>query len=159
MSTPTPEVKKVATAPKLVPGRIKGAEYARNVHRATPEASTQIKDVLDPAYWSHVAAKFALYDVIEVIPDGGAWYAQLLIVGCSKQHAKVSPLIVQKLHQDQKEAEPKEPSKFVIEFKGPQRKWSVIRVADKEYIKEGFDNKEAAAAWLADNEADLLALV
>lgn len=165
MTTPTTPAKKVATTPKLVQGRIKGAEYARNIHRATPEASTELKDVLSPAYWSHVAAKFALHDIIEVIPDGGAWYAQLLIVGCSKQHAKVVVLLAQKLNQgDKKQEDPKKDSTptqpaFVVEFKGPQRKWSIIRSADKEYIKEGFDNKEAAAAWLAENEADLLALV
>lgn len=160
MSAPTTEVKKIAATPKLVPNRIKGAEYARNVHRATPEASTELKDVLDPAYWSHVAAKFALHDVIEVIPEGAAWYAQLLVVGCSKQHAKVVVLLAQKLRQGN-EAAPKadDPKpKFVVEFKGPQRKWSVIRSADKSYVKEGFDGKEDAVKWLADNEADLLGL-
>lgn len=157
MSTPAskPEVK----SPKLVPNRLKGAEFARNAHRATPEGSTQLKDVLDPAYWSHVAAKFAVYDIIEVIPDGGAWYAQLLITACSKQHAKVSVLNMTKLRETPV-VEPKgEAPKFVVEFKGPQRKWSVIRTSDKAYVKEGFDSKEDAAAWLVENEADLLGLV
>lgn len=156
----TPEVKPEVKTPKLIPQRIKGAEYARNTHRAYPEATAQLKDVLDPSYWSHVAAKFALYDVVEVIPDGGAWYAQLLVTGCSKQHAKMSVLLAQKLRVEEAPKQEDAPKpKFVVEFKGPQRKWSVIRTSDKAYVKEGFDSKEDAAKWLSENEADLLGLV
>ena len=155
MSTPIPA--KSVTSPRITQSRVKEASFARNAHRATPEASTQIKDVLDPAYWAHVAKGFALYDIIEVVPEGGAWYAQLLVVGCSKLHAKTRTLMFVKLGEGQKDKEPN--TAFVVEFKGPQRKWSVIRVSDKSYAKEGFDSKEDAAKWLEDNEADLSALV
>lgn len=152
MPTPTDSVK----APSIVQGRVRPAEFVRNVHRATPEASTQFKDVLESSYWAHVAKGFALHDKIEVIPEGSAWYAQLLVVGCSKLHAKVQTLYFVKLTQESKEK--KDESKFSVEFKGPQRKWSVIRASDKSYAKEGFDNKEDAQKWLEDNEADLLGL-
>jgi hypothetical protein len=164
MSTPTPApTTKPVAAPKLGVGRIKGAEYARNVHRVTPEATNQLKDVLNPAYWAHVAAKLALYDEIEVIPEGGAWYAKLLVVGCSKLHAKVAVLLVKQLQEKASdkpvgdEGSGGEKPAFSVAFKGPQRKWSVIRTSDNAYVKEGFDNKEDAAKWLEDNEADLLA--
>jgi hypothetical protein len=149
----TPNAAKNVTSPRITQNRVKAAEFARNIHRATPEASTQFKDVLDPAYWAHVAKGVALYDTIEVVPDGGAWYAQLLVVGCSKLHVKVQTLIFVKLNG--KDEKPATDAPFAIEFKGPQRKWSVIRVSDKSYAKEGFDSKEDAAKWLAENEADL----
>lgn len=155
MSTPN-EVKKEASTPKLVPNRVKQAEFARNAHRATPEQSAKLEDVLNPTYWAHVAAKFAVGDTIEVFPEGGAWYAQLLVVGCSKLHAKVAVISMIKLRAAEKA--PKDKPAFAIEFKGPQRKWSVIRTADKSYVKEGLDSKEDAAVWLKDNEADLLGL-
>jgi hypothetical protein len=153
MSTPT--AAKNVTSPRITQNRVKGAEFARNIHRATPEASTQFKDVLEPAYWAHVAQKFALYDVIEVIPEGGAWYAQLLVVGCSKLHAKTQTLLFTKLSEVK---EPEDKAAFRVEFKGPQRKWAVIRASDKAYVQEGLDSKEDAAKWLEANEADLSAL-
>lgn len=156
MSTPA-ETKKEVNTPKLVSNRIKPAEFARNKHRATPEQSASLRDILNPAYWAHTAAKFAVGDLIEVFPEGGAWYAQLLVVGCSKLHAKVAVLSMTKLaNEGGKSSEDK--AAFTVEFKGPQRKWSVIRVADKAYVKEGFDSKEEAAKWLANNEAELLNL-
>lgn len=161
MSNPTPaaEQKKVVTTPKLIANRLKGAEFARIVHRATPEASVKFDDMLAPSYWSHVAAKVSLHDIIEVIPEGGAFYAELLVVGCSKQHVKVVVLTVKKLAPESEGNKVDEmiPPKFTIEFKGPQRRFSVIRAVDKTYVKDGFDNREDAAAWLSKNEADLLA--
>ena len=155
MSTPEAVKKEVAT-PKLVPNRRKLAEYARRVHRVYPEQSAELKDLLDPGYWAHVAAEFTNGDMIEALPEGGAWYAQLIVVGCSKQHARVAVVSMTKLRSA--EEAPKDKPAFTAEFKGPQRKWSVIRTSDKSYVKEGLDSKEEALKWLEDNEADLLGL-
>jgi len=139
---------------KMLSERVKQADYARNVFRVNPEQGTPIEELLDPGYWVHVAAKFRAGDKIEVFPDGGEYYAELLVVSCSRIHAKLVPLVVKALAPAAKPA--KDPvAPFKIEHKGSIHKWSVIRVADKEYIKDGFDSREDAAAWLKDNEAEL----
>lgn len=139
------------------------ADYVRRIHRATPPEGTTLEDVKDPAFWGHVAEKMTQYDRIEVIPQGGAWFAELLVVNCSKVHAKVAVLSFTKLSgdttaKDKKEGENDNKDElFDIQFKGPQRKWSVLRKADKAVLKEEFTSKDDAAAWLVANRANLLA--
>lgn len=145
-------------ATKLIADGIKLAEHARNLHRVTPDAGTSLEDVLKPDYWSHVGAKIMQGDRVEILPADGAWYAEALVVSCSRIHVKLAVLMhkvffEQKKAEEGKEAPKKEP--FEIAFKGPQRRWSVIRTKDATYVKEGFATKEEAQVWLDANKADL----
>lgn len=146
---------------KLNPGEHSYAEFARQVHRVSPVEGTKISELMEPAYWSHIAGKLHQYDIIEVIPQGGDFFAELIVVNCSKVHAKVALLSQVKLHKVVADAPKKdenaEDELFDIQFKGPQRKWSVLRKADKAVVKEEFASKDEAAAWLASNRANLLA--
>lgn len=141
----------------LIVDRIKNGEYARQVHRVTPEAGTSLEEVLEPSYWANVAAKFTQGDKVEILPEDGAYYAEALVVVCSRIHAKLQLLLHKQFHEQEKPAakenKPKDP--FEIAFKGPQRRWSVIRTSDLTYVKEGFGDKEAAQKWLEDNLKDL----
>lgn len=143
---------------KLIADGIKLAEHARNLHRITPDSDTTIDDVLKPDYWSHVGAKMSVGDKVEVLPADGAWYLEALVVSCSRVHVKLVVLTQKEIFERAKK-EPKSPTAqkvpFEIAFKGPQRKWSVIRTKDATYIKEGFGSREEAELWLKNNEADL----
>ena len=144
---------------KLIGDRVKSAEYARQIHRVTPEAGTTLADVLTPEYWVHVAAKFIVGDKVEVFPEGGAWYAEAVVVACSRIHVKLALLLHKEIHAVEKTSPKVELKKapFEIAFKGPQRKWSVVRTKDSTYVREGFDDKDGATKWLSDNQKDLMA--
>lgn len=139
---------------KLNPSEYVLAQYARQVHAVTPPEGTTLEEMLDPAYWGHVSARFHQYDRIEVVPQGGAFYAELLVTNCSLVHAKVAVLHVKELQPLVKEEADKD---FSIEFKGPNRKWSVLRAGDKAIVKDVFTSKEEARAWLTANRKDLTA--
>lgn len=134
-----------------------GAEYIRRIFRASPPAGTTVDDILEPAYWVHIAAKLKPDggDIIEVLPEDKAFYAELLVLSASKIHAKVVPIVAVKLASAvSKKSEPT-PKGFEISFKGPQRKWSIIRKADKVVVQEKFQNKVDAEIWLEKNLPDL----
>lgn len=143
---------------KLIADGIKLAEHARNLHRIAPDSDTTIDDVLKPDYWSHVGAKIAVGDKMEILPVDGAWYLEALVVSCSRVHVKLVVLVQKEVFERAKK-DPKTPAAakapFEIAFKGPQRKWSVIRTKDATYVKEAFSSREEAEAWLKENEADL----
>lgn len=141
---------------KLIADRIKLAEHARNLHRVAPDEGTTLEEVLRPDYWSHVGFKVAQGDKMEIMPADGSWYAEALVVSCSRIHVKLI-VLSHKVIFEQEKKEVKESFKppFEIAFKGPQRRWSIIRTKDKTYVKEGFSEKEEATKWLEENKADL----
>ena len=144
-----------AKATKILSERVKLADYDRNVFRVSPEQGTAFEQLLEPGYWVHVASKFRAGDKIEVFPEGGEYYAELLVVSGSRIHAKVVPLQVKHLSAAKVAGGPKTADPFKIEHKGSLHKWSVIRASDKEYVKDGFATREEAAEWLTHNEAEL----
>jgi hypothetical protein len=133
---------------KLNPSEYNRAEYARAVHFVSPAEGVTLADLQEPAFWAHVSAKFHAYDKIEVVPQGGAYYAELLVVNCSGTHAKVAVLQHKELSVKKAKDAPAD-EVFGVEFKGPQRKWAIIRKADKAIVKEEFASKDEAFAWLA----------
>jgi len=148
-----------AKSTKILSERVKQADYARNIFRVEPDRGTEIEELLDPGYWVHVAAKFGVGDKVEVFPVGGEYYAEFLVVAGSRVHLKLVPLLVKQLAKAQPASAkdgnvPNIP--FKIEHKGSVHKWSVIRVSDKEYVKDGFATRDEAAAWLEKNEAEML---
>lgn len=141
---------------KLITDRMRGADYVRQALRATPEAGTTIDEVLKPEFWVHVAPKAKVGDILEIFPEDGNWFIEALVVAQSNVHLKLHVLkkevineVVAVKKEDKKEVPP-----FRVEFKGPQRKWSVIR-KDGTYVKEQFDDRSAAEKWLEDNQKDL----
>lgn len=141
---------------KLIPENFQAADYSRNVFRVKAAETDTIEDVLAPDYWTHVAPKARVGDKLEIFPEGGAWYVEAIIASTSNIHLKLIATVKVQINEVPKKKEKEDPkAPFTVEFKGPQRKWSVIRSKDKSYVKEGFDDKTTAEEWLKDNEKDL----
>lgn len=126
------------------------AESHRRDWVVNAEVGTTIQDVLDPAYWAYVVKSSSIqlspYDRIEVRLESGEWVAELMVVNVGMTWASVHLL---KLHELSDSAVPvPEPTKFDIQWKGPQRKHAVIRLADGDVVQEGFGQKAEAADWL-----------
>lgn len=149
----------VAAAKRAVvvdPQRMQSAEYLRRDWVCTAEEGTTVKDILDPGYWSHIAGQLTLYDRIEVRIDSGEYLLELLVKQCGRNWAQVALLhnhdLVGKVTTGDAAAD-----EFDAVFKGPLRKWCVIRKADGKALEERLVDKGAALAWITSYETTILA--
>jgi hypothetical protein len=134
----------------LNPQRMRLAEYERQDWIVNAEEGTTPDDLKDPGYWAHMSAQLKPYDHIEVRIDNGEWVAELLVLSCDRNWAKVYPL---SFHDLRKAGDVEVASeKYEVAFKGPQFKWSVIRMSDGEKLKTGCADKAEAASWLREHE-------
>lgn len=137
------------------PQRIQSAEYLRRDWVCTAEEGTTVADVLDPGYWSHIAGQLTLYDRIEVRIDSGEYLLELLVKKCGRNWAQVALLhhhdLVGKVPTGADVAD-----EFDAVFKGPLRKWCVLRKSDGKALEEKLADKAAALAWISSYETTIL---
>lgn len=138
----------------ILRNRVKSAEYVRNIFCATPEIGTKYEDVLKPEYWTHVSATLHPTDRIEVLAEDGAWFAELFVVSCGKNWAKVCQLRFVELSESKPDEAPAT-GKFYVKWRGDVHKHAVIRFVDKVPVKSGFATAAEAKTWLAENEAEI----
>lgn len=141
------EVKRSVVVPEQ---RMNSAEYWRRDWVVNAEEGTTKDDILKPDYWALVSYKMHPYDRIELRLETGEWIAELLVVQAERTFAKVVLLHFHELVSAN--SLPEVPSKFRIEWKGPQHKHAVIRVSDSVVLKNGFDSKDKARDWLTNYE-------
>lgn len=136
---------------KLLEKSFVSAEFARQSYFACPVAGTPIEKVLEPEYWAHVARKINPHDIIEVIPEDGAYYARLIVLSVGKLSAKV-----QKLQYEMLSAHTVTPNanaeNFDVKWMGPMAKWKVARKSDGEIVSsDSFQTQEDAQKWINSN--------
>lgn len=131
----------------LTTNRFTVAEYDRVVWSVVPEEGTAFKDILRPEYWSHVSAKMQPWAKIEVRPEDGSYYAELIVRQAGRSWAKVAPLYYVQLDENAVSPDMDVEEGHQVVWKGPQRKWTVIRLKDKSYLMQGMASKEDAVLW------------
>ncbi len=151
------EIKPVPRRAVVVdPQRMQSAEYVRRDWVCTAEEGTTIDDILDPGYWAHIAGKLTIYDRIEVRIDSGEYLLELLVKQTGKNWAQMALLhhhdLVGKVITGAATAEEFEPV-----FKGPLRKWCVMRKSDGALLEEKLEGKAQALAWISSYETTILA--
>lgn len=133
--------------------RVSEASFSYTRFRVRPEHGTQPNDLMDPAYWAHVCDKFRPTDILEVIPESGEWFAELMVVDVTKISARVRPLrLVQLIEQEdavpaETPAAASEP--FFVKWMGGA-KWCVMRRTDNGILFRDLTTKDAAEAKLAE---------
>lgn len=135
---------------QILQNAVKQAEFTRLVYSATPDAGTKLPDVLVPTYWVHVAKQFAVNTRIEVIPADNAWFAELIVRNKGPEGVTVAVLRYTDFNEAPASSKP-EAGAFKVSHSSSD-KWRVVRAADKVVVASKFDTREAAEAWLADNE-------
>lgn len=156
------------------------AEYVRLRFAITPEPTVTLAQILEPSYWVHVAAQLKPHSIIEVVPQDGSYYAELFVHSCDRTWARIRLLSVtvfdEQALEHQKEAskaantpatkrEPKpipevnKGKEHFVDWGGPQNKARVIRMKDKEVIKQGLPSIEAARDFMHKHEADTTSVV
>lgn len=164
------------TARKLMPPRMKLAEFARSVFQVRPELGTTVEDILAPEFWTHVAGQLQPRARIEVETEDMAWWAELYVVAVeplpgNKFHARVVPLRMIDLTAEpealavpaatttaaaamaaEAAAAPSvldgDPADYEVAFKGPAKRHVIIRKADRVVMREGIATKAEAQAMI-----------
>jgi len=134
----------------LNPQRMELAEQWRQDWVVNAEQGTTIGDVLDPQYWSHMAYRMQPYDHIEVRLETGEWLLQLLVLSVGRNYVQVYLMVKHDLQGVGEDAPVA--MKHKVEWKGPQHKWVVTRLADSQAIQSGLESKEIANTWLSNHE-------
>jgi hypothetical protein len=137
-------------SPVIDQTRMRLAEYDRQDWVANIQFGVTIEDIQTPGYWAHLASQLKPYDHIEARAEDGSWIAYLVVTGCDRAWAKVAVDRVIKLTTADV-ALSQEPQ-HKVEWKGPQYRFSVIRLSDSEKIKDGFMTKDEAHAWMVEHE-------
>lgn len=142
--------------PQLEASRFGLAEHQRNVHICTIEHGITRREVINPAFFAHVAPKCRPYDEIIVNCDDGTLYARLLVLQAERTWIMVHVLewhdLTTKdvaLSKTEKLAEAANPAaEFEVKHRGPHLKWCVIRKADSQPVREKEETKKDAQNWL-----------
>lgn len=130
--------------------RFKLAQYDRQDWVVNCEYGTTTEDILDPGYWALVAKLMKPYDHIEARAEDGSWIVYLVVTGCDRAWARVA--VDRTLKLTTPDVAQTQTVKHRVEWKGPQYKYSVIRVADSEKLRDGFVSKDEAYVWLREHE-------
>lgn len=146
--------------PRLGPTAFEVADYKRTMYRGMVERGIGPEDVINPAYWAYHAAKLKPWDRVELCAEDGTWFGEYLVLGCDRTWARLFPLRVimlttaevaetQAAKANGEPGKPKdEPMDHEIRFRGPAKKWSVIRKSDGAILAEGMTQKQDAEGWL-----------
>jgi len=138
--------------PILNPSRFGLAEFERQDWVATAEMGIKPEDLLDPGYWAHVSARMKPFDRIEIRAEDGSWIAELLVLGCDRNWAKIHIMSAHNLTNTDVSQTQSASIQHKVEWKGPHKKFVVIRLADSNILKEGIADKAEAYLWMREHE-------
>ena len=130
------------------------AEQKRRDHIVDAEVGTTPDDILDPAYWMHIAPELNAFDTIEVRGEDGAWIAYLRVIYAERNYAKVimeKPVFFIEQNRDIDTAD----MLHHVEWKGPHNKFVVIRNRDEQMVHSKCKTREEATAWMINYEKDV----
>lgn len=121
-------------------------------HRVRPPRGVKFERLLEVDCWDVVSDKFLIKEekhqgqVVEVYPEDGAYFAELLAIKLGSGQVKMKKLRFHELTAEPKA--PKDPE-FEVKLRGP-KKWSILRKRDKSVIIDGIDTREEAEEKLKD---------
>lgn len=144
-----------APRPKtLVINSMNLAEHKRNHWVGEAMAETTLAEMLAPEFWVHDARKFRPRDEIDVWANDGSWLEVFIIRSVSiPEHGTHVVRVVRKddiPRSDEAKTESPAVGGMIVKWRGPQSKFAVVRVSDKEVIKDKFEVREEADAWLVE---------
>lgn len=152
-------MEKSEVLPQLDASRFNLADQERNVYRIVTDAAVTRQQMLNPAFLGHVANKLRPYDELIILKDDGTLFARAVVTQCERTWARMHitdwhdlttkdvSLSKTEIEDHAKTAQESE-SLYRVEYKGPVKKWCVIRNQDGAYVREKEDAKAAANLWL-----------
>lgn len=144
-------------APKITDAKFKPSHYVQKNFIATPDYGVTLEQVLDEAYWGHVARELKAGYTVEVMPEGLPYYAKLIVIHSDEKTRAVVKLLQ---YNDLVNEAPKPAAAEIVKevpigakFKAERngRWFRVIRIDDKTVMKGAFITMADAEKWAADN--------
>lgn len=138
---------------RVLPGHIHQSAVPMGVyrHRVNPPEGVNFERLLEVDCWDIVSDRFSVKEphhqgqIIEVYPEEGHYYAELLGIKLRSGQVKVKLLKYYSLEGEEKPVSPD----YELKLKGP-RKWCIVRVKDGSVIMEGIDTRPDAEVRLAE---------
>lgn len=141
---------------QVSPARLQVSDYEMTTFTLTVEKGTTKEDLINPAFWAHIAVKFRPWDLIYVRSDEGTFFAEYLVLSCGRNWAQVKEKSYMNLtSSDVSLTQAAAQDGYKVEWKGPHVKFAVIRNSDSAKIKDSFQTKEEAQTWLSDFEKQI----
>jgi hypothetical protein len=145
----------------ILPGQMRESEYRRTIWAAELPYGVDKDRIMAPDFWAHVAAKLKPRDRIEVYPEDGSWFAELMVIDSARNWARVhvmqsfelSPMPISAVLADAHSQQAAAHEMFDIAYRGPKR-WSVIRKTDRQVMFEDGSSQQAAVMWIRKWTAD-----
>lgn len=143
--------------PQLPPGMENFAifEHFSTRHVAKIPTGVKLDEVCAPAFWAHHSKDLRPWDEIQARAEDGTWFANLVVLDCSRTWARVRlisyhPLTAADVAQSQSaELEVQRVvNEHLVQHRGP-RGWSVVRKSDKAVLVEMLGEREKAEEWLS----------
>lgn len=125
---------------------ISAAEFTRNVFAVVVPAETKVADILAPHCWTHVAAKLQRGDRLEIYPEDGQYFAELIVVSAGKNWAQV--VLAREIPLDHSVTSTMPSDEYYVTYGSPSTLFRVQRKSDKKVLKDGFENKKVAQTWI-----------
>ena len=148
----TPAGARKPDPPILTADRLKGAEYERVIHTASPAVGHTMEHMLTPAYWAHVAPKLKPWDRVEVRAEDGTYYAEFLVLACDRTWARMHVLRWDDLStQDVSLTEASQASAAFEVKHTPNLRWHVIRKSDRQIMHKEAQTRADAETWLREH--------
>ena len=141
----------VAPPPKPRPkmlgeSRFALSSYATNRWSVTLEAAVPYDRVFEPDFWSHVARKMRIGDIIDLHSEDTSFYAELYVVAAHRLAAKVVELRRVSLAPAVQVSAGDSP--MTVKFRGPHARYCIMRGG--EVVKDKFQTEEEAIVAMAD---------
>lgn len=122
-----------------------GLDYAITQHMVTVQEGITPKDLTRPDFWAHIANRLRVHDVLYVRSEDSAFFGRLLVTDCGRTWAKVFILEMHDLTSESKSANDDDiVDGHSVKWKGPTKKFCVIRESDGAVIEEKCASKNDA---------------
>lgn len=132
-------------------GLVENSKYKSITYSVDMPVDMTSEQLLNPQAWIHVKRKFpeiAVKNRIECVKEDMSLFVELIVTGVSNDIIFVK--ILRTVDLDDK-IEVKEESAYDIVWKGPNKKFAIVRKADKEELRSGFAAKAEAQECLKNN--------
>jgi hypothetical protein len=142
----TPVPVPVKPLPRMLhPARFSQATYATNRWSVTYDLTVPYDRMFEPDFWSHIANKLRIGDIIEVHAEDTSWFAEVYVVAAHRLSAKVVLLRRVDLAPAAEVAATASP--LTVKYRGPHARYCVMR--GESVVGEKFQTEAEAMVELA----------
>lgn len=141
LSAPAPVAEPPKKRPKmLAESKFALASYATNRWAVTLEHGVQYERVFEPDFWSNVARKMRIGDIVELHSEDTSFFAELYVVAAHRLAAKL--VEVRRVELAPAVQVSADPSPLTVKFRGPHARYCLMR--GENVVQAGYQTAEDA---------------